>query len=64
MVFCQIAMNEITCGDEIQTSLDEIFGVTPQMKSNPPIHNLAKQDFTAKRFIPRKWIYSAKGGFN
>jgi hypothetical protein len=33
--------------DEIQTSLDEIFGVPPQMKLNPPLLNLAKQDFIA-----------------
>jgi len=31
---------------------DEIFGVPPQMKLNPPLLNLAKQDFIAKRFHP------------
>jgi len=33
--------------DEIQTSLDEIFSLRLQMKSNPPLLNLAKQDFIA-----------------
>jgi hypothetical protein len=28
--------SEITYGDEIQTSLDEIFSLWLQMKSNPP----------------------------
>jgi len=31
---------------------DEIFGLPPQMKLNPPLLNLAKQDFIAKRFHP------------
>ena len=34
-------------------SLDEIFGMPPQMKSNPPLPNLAKQDFIAQRFHPQ-----------
>lgn len=34
-------INEITYGDEIQASLDEILGVPPKMKLNPPVRNLA-----------------------
>jgi hypothetical protein len=40
--------NEIAQG-AMKSSLrsDEIFGVPPQMKLNPPLLNLAKQDFIA-----------------
>ena len=31
--------------------------------SNPPLTNLAEQDFIALRFHPQKWIYSDVGGF-
>jgi hypothetical protein len=38
--------------DEIRESSDEIFSFQLQMKLNPPLLNLAKQDFIAKRFHP------------
>ena len=46
--------------DEIQTCLDEIFGVPPQMKSNPPNRTLQskispRSDFIhVSGFIPQK----------
>jgi hypothetical protein len=45
-----------TCGldkNEIQTGLDEIFGVPPQMKLNPPLITCREADFIALRFHPR-----------
>jgi len=46
-------VNEIAqCAMKSERGSDEIFGIPPQMKLNPPLLNLAKQDFIAKRFHP------------
>ena len=50
--------------DEIQTSLDEIFGVPPQMKLNPPLLSRRSQISSRSDFIHRGWISSAEGGFS
>ena len=44
--------------------LDEIFGVTPQMKLNPPLLSRRSRISSQSDFIHRRWIYSAIGGFS
>ena len=58
-------MNEIVLRT-MKSSLrsDEIFGVPPQMKLNPPISPAAKQISSRSDFVHRRWISSANGGFN
>ena len=46
-----------------ERSSDEIFGVPPQMKLNPPLHPAARQISSRSDFIHRRWISSAIGGF-
>ena len=43
---------------------DEIFGVTPQMKLNPPPSPAARQISSRSDFIHRRWISPAEGGFS
>jgi hypothetical protein len=43
----RLRKSEITYGDEIQTSLDEIFSLWLQIKSNPPLITCRKADFIA-----------------
>ena len=50
--------------DEIRASSDEIFGVPPQMKLNPPPLTLRSKISSHSDFIHRRWISSANGGFN
>jgi len=47
-----------------ERSSDEIFGVPPQMKLNPPLHPAARQISSRSDFIHRRWISSAIGGFS
>ena len=49
---------------EILASSDEIFGVPPQMKLNPPILSRRSRISSRSDFIHRRWIYSAIGGFS
>ena len=44
--------------------LDEIFGVTPQMKLNPPLLSRRSRISSRGDFPHRRWISSAIGGFN
>jgi hypothetical protein len=43
---------------------DEIFGVPPQMKLNPPPSPAARQISSRSDFIHRRWISPAEGGFS
>jgi len=43
---------------------DEIFGVSPQMKLNPPTSPAERQISSRSDFIHRRWISSAIGGFS
>ena len=47
-----------------ERSSDEIFGVPPQMKFNPPLHPAVRQISSRSDFIHRRWISSANGGFS
>jgi len=40
-----------------ERSSDEIFGVPPQMKLNPPLHPAARQISSRSGFIPSKWDF-------
>jgi len=42
----------------------EIFGVSPQMKLNPPLSPAERQISSRSDFIHRRWISSAIGGFS
>ena len=50
--------------DEIRASSEEIFGVSPQMKLNPPPSPAVKQISSRSDFIHRRWISSDIGGFS
>ncbi|MBE6691779.1 MAG: hypothetical protein E7586_00405 [Ruminococcaceae bacterium] len=43
---------------------DEIFGVPPQMKLNPPSYPDVRQISSRSDFIHRGWISSDEGGFS
>jgi len=57
--------NEIAQG-AMKSSLrsDEIFGMPPQMKLNPPPSPAARQISSRSDFIHRRWISPAEGGFS
>ena len=50
--------------DEIRASPDEIFGVSPQVKFNPPYLSPRSGISSRSDFIHRRWISFAKGGFS
>ena len=58
-------MNEIVrCTMKSSLRSDEIFGVSPQMKLNPPPSPAERQISSRSDFIHRRWISSAEGGFS
>ena len=54
---CGRKMKSWLCHDEIRASSDEIFGVPPQMKSNPPLLSPRSEIPSQSDFIPRKWDF-------
>ena len=57
--------NEIVrCTMKSSLRSDEIFGVPPQMKLNPPPSPAVRQISSRSDFIHRRWISSAIGGFS
>ena len=56
-------MKSWLCHDEIRVSSDEIFGVPPQMKLNPPPYPAARQISSRSDFIHRRWIAPATADF-
>ena len=57
--------NEIVrCTMKSSLRSDEIFGVSPQMKLNPPPSPAERQISSRRDFIHRRWISSAIGGFS
>ena len=57
--------NEIVrCTMKSSLRSDEIFGVSPQMKLNPPPSPAERQISSRSDFIHRRWISSAIGGFS
>ena len=57
--------NEIVrCTMKSSLRSDEIFGVSPQMKLNPPPSPAVRQISSRSDFIHRRWISSVIGGFS
>ena len=57
--------NEIVrCTMKSELGSDEIFGVPPLMKLNPPLLSPRSGISSRSDFIHQRWIYSAIGGFS
>jgi len=57
--------NEIVrCTMKSSLRSEEIFGVSPQMKLNPPLSPAVRQISSRSDFIHRRWISSDIGGFS
>ena len=52
------------CAMKSERGSDEIFGVSPQMKLNPPPPPAVRQISSRSDFTHRRWISSAIGGFS
>jgi len=58
-------INEILADARVKSAnADEIFGVPPQMKLNPPPSPAVRQISSRSDFIHRRWISSAGSGFS
>jgi hypothetical protein len=60
MLFNEIVLRTM----KFSLRLDEIFGVPPQMKLNPPPSSAVRQISSRSDFIHRRWISPTEGGFS